>query len=139
MANGGIEIIGNLAGITNGIGALPQQIEDNMHNRANEIGGTLKGMVQEKTPILTGGLLQDITYEVGSGKDIVTIYPDTQGQEAMWGRVYVQYQEGPPMGENTYTNPPRLMFQETADTDGYAAVVVWATEVVNTTTDQLIP
>jgi hypothetical protein len=108
-----------------------QKIKDQLHADSANLGVILGLLVEARTPVDTGGLLSDITFDPNpGGDDIVLIYAGDTGQMASWNRIYVQYQEGPPLGVSTYTNPPRNMFQFTATTDGLVATETWAIENV---------
>lgn len=106
-------------------------IDEQLHEGSPELGLALKDFVQELTPILTGALLMDISFEAypdpgGPGSDLVLIYAETIAQEAFWNRIYVQFQEGGPLGEHTYTNDPHEMFFETSRGAGLDFVRIWA-------------
>jgi hypothetical protein len=114
-------------------------INERMHEHSPELGEALVKLVQEKTPQLSGSLFSDMTYEAYTNpdegidvgeSDLVWVYAEGIAQEAYWNRIYVQYVEGGPLGEPTYTNPPREMFFLTATTDGLAEVQVWGEFVV---------
>lgn len=132
--------------IVGGIDFLDQQnfsgmntwatIDEQLHGHSPELGDVLVPLVQAKTPVLTGALQSDMTYEAypdpedpGMGEeDLVFVYAEGAEQLATWDRIYVQYQEGGPLGLPTYTNPPRLMFLTTAESDGLEATTEWAME-----------
>ncbi len=110
-------------------------IEREFHLQAPELAVTLTNMVKDITPILTGSLQADVTgipNPPGDPKLLVWIFPQDSDQLITWGRIYAAYQEGPPQGLDTYTNPPRQMFQKTADGDGLDATELWAMTVVST-------
>jgi hypothetical protein len=90
-------------------------------------------MVQDKTPVLIGALRSDIHGIPNLDENtLALIYPTGVEQLLTWGREYVKYQEGPPMGVTTYTNPPRQMFETTATTDGLAYTEAWAEQAILT-------
>ncbi len=135
-----VVLVGDVSGIQGSISDVATRIRDRMHARSFEIGRTLVALVQDKTPVLTGALQFSISYDDSlTGDDLVWIYADDATQEDAWNRVYVAYQEGPPMGLYTYTNPPRSMFLNTADGDGFDAAQTWATDVANEMTGSLFP
>lgn len=113
-------------------------IDEQLHDHTPQLGESLRMLVRDKTPILTGALFLDMSYEAymnpggyGSGEsDLVWIYAEEVQQQSFWNRIYVQYQEGGALGEHTFTNAPREMFFQTATEDGLAEVIVWADEWV---------
>src|SRR5260221_478476 len=119
-------------------------IDEQLHEHSPELGLVLKDLVQNLTPILTGALISDITYEAypdpgGFGQsDLVLIFSETLAQEAFWKRVYVAYQEGGLLGLPTYTNNPHEMFWETASGAGLDFVKLWATMYVQVAIDMCV-
>lgn len=104
-------------------------IDETLHEHSPELGQDLKLLVQGLTPILSGSLLMDISYEAypdPGNSDLVLVYAEDIAQEAYWNRIYVQYQEGGPLGVHTYTNDPHQMFYDTATGDGLALTETWA-------------
>jgi hypothetical protein len=132
MQVGYVEILAGTGGIINT--DIWATIDEQLHEHTPDLGTDLTQLVQQKTPVLTGALEMSMTFEAyldpqGSGGgpgDLVFIYADDADQLAVWARVYVQYQEGDPLGVPTYTNPPREMFYQTATTDGLPIVETWA-------------
>lgn len=114
-------------------------IDEQLHEHTPDLGDVLVPLVQAKTPVLTGALSSDMTYEAYTNpedptmgeEDLVYVYAEGSEQLAAWDRIYVQYQEGGPLGLPTYTNPPREMFLTTAETDGLAVTTEWAVEWVD--------
>lgn len=115
-------------------------IAEQLHEHTPDLGDVLVPLVQDKTPMLTGALQSDMTYEAYTDAmsspdegddDLVYVYASGSSQIAAWSRIYVQYQEGGPLGLPTYTNPPREMFLNTAETDGLAATTEWAVEWID--------
>lgn len=113
-------------------------IDEQLHGHTPELGDILVPLVQAKTPVLTGALSSDMTYEAytnpeepGGDEDLVYVYASGTEQIASWDRIYVQYQEGGALGLPTYTNPPREMFATTAETDGLEAATMWAVEWID--------
>jgi len=114
-------------------------IDEQLHENTPELGDALVPLVQAKTPILTGALSSDMTYEAYENpeppamgeEDLLYVYAEGSEQIAAWDRIYVQYQEGGALGLPTYTNPPREMFATTAETDGLAVAVEWAVEWID--------
>lgn len=109
-------------------------IDERLHEHTPELGLGLQDMVRELTPIRTGALIMDISFEAYTdpgGDDLVWVYAEDTAQEAFWNRIYVQYQEGGPLGEATYTNDPREMFFETATGAGMEYAQGWALLYIN--------
>lgn len=76
----------------------------------------------------TGALADSVTYALGQGRPVLaTIYYAAGPQVRQWERVYAPYQEGPPEGLATYTNPPRHMLYD-AQTEDTDQIEQWATE-----------
>lgn len=103
-------------------------IDEQLHEHSPEIGEIVQWLVKQKTPVDTGALMGDVTYDAyldTGDADIAWITTNTGEQIAAWNRIYVAYQEGPPMGLDTYTNLPRLMFMRTSEEDGPPAVEIW--------------
>jgi hypothetical protein len=115
-------------------------INKNLHERAPELGKAIQDYVDELTPIRTGALIMDITFVTypEDNKDIVLVYAENIAQQAFWNRIYVQYQEGGPLGEHTYTNDPHEMFFETARGAGLDFTNTWAEKVVLDSMDELL-
>lgn len=129
--------MGFIAGAVNivaGTGGIVGQdiwatIDERLHEHTPELGAGLQDMVRELTPIRTGALIMDISYEAypdPGNDDLVWVYAEDIAQQAYWNRVYVQYQEGGVLGEETYTNDPHEMFFETASGAGLDYTTVWA-------------
>lgn len=80
-----------------------------------------------RTPERTGTLVLSLTQEVNPDKDtLARLYFDPDAQLAgPWHRVYAKYQEGPPLGHTTYTNPPRWMVFNTL-LDDLPLIRAWA-------------
>lgn len=75
----------------------------------------------------TGALASSVTGRVGAGKpNLVSVWFNPSPQIAQWGRVYAAYQEGPPIGLSTYTNPPRHMLYDS--TEDAEQIITWATD-----------
>lgn len=122
----GIEVI-DVSGAIPKIAGAGDKVVQALHDHASELGSVLYQLVQDKTPVLTGALKSDMTFIANRGGDeLVWVFAAGGNQLYMWGREYVQYQEGPPLGVSTYTNPPRQMFLQTAEGDGFAATETWA-------------
>jgi hypothetical protein len=124
---GYVSIIAGTGGI---IGQdIDATIKQQMHMDADNLGKGLVALVDILTPVLTGALLMDMSYDIGAiwgPDDIVFAYAESVAQEAYWNRVYVAYQEGGQLGLPTYTNDPHQMFLDTAEGPGLALTETWA-------------
>lgn len=128
---GYLEIIAGTGGIMNC--DIWATVDEQLHEYTPELGKILTYLVMQKTPVLTGALQGDMTYEAytspggyGMGSDLVYIYATGDFQQAVWNRIYVWYQEGEPLGAFTITNAPRMFFVNTALGDGRQAAMAWA-------------
>lgn len=104
-------------------------IDEQLHENTPELGDGLRDLVRNLTPIRTGALVMDISYEAYTqpgDSDLLWVYAEDVAQEAYWNRIYVQYQEGGPLGVHTYTNDPHEMFFQTAQGDGLVLTTGWA-------------
>jgi len=91
--------------------------------------------IKARTPVLTGALRDDIEgIPYNTGNDIAFFHTNDVAQLSQWGRVYAPYQEGPPLGLNTYTNPPRQMFYSVL-TDDIPDIEVWGKHCVEEAID----
>jgi hypothetical protein len=108
-------------------------IRKELRDNSNFIGDIGQHLVIDKTPILSGSLLADITYSSAETpgsvplgpEDLVYIYAEGIAQQSYWNRIYVPYVEGGPLGLPTYTNDPRLIFLDSA-TEMLPYVEAWA-------------
>lgn len=106
-----------------------QALADQMSLTTPILSETLKQLVKDKTRVDTGALSEDI--EAGYRQPgpnfglLAEVFTGTENQLEWWNRIYVAYQEGGVLGKPTYTNPPRLMFYDTAMGDGLTAVLTW--------------
>lgn len=136
MATGGVEIIAGTGGILRAnIGAT---IDEQLHEHTPQLGEVLVELVQAKTPVRRHALIEDVAFEAypdPGDSELVFVYAGEEHQLGAWHRVYAQYQEGPPMGLDTYTNPPRHMFAGTAEGDGVGFVEDWAVTYVQLALD----
>ena len=135
----GISIIAGTGGIMNQ--DIWGTIDEQLHEQSPEIGAVLEELVRAKTPILTGSLQESMSYDAyldTGDADLVWVYADDLEQIQEWNRIYVQYQEGGPLGEETYTNDPHQMFLNTAETDGLVWTEIWARQTINDALDLCI-
>jgi hypothetical protein len=103
-----------------------KRIIEHWHRHAQELGQAETATVAARTPVLTGALRSSVVGEYpGAGDTLLRIYFDDGPQLATWKRVYDKYQEGPPLGVSTYTNPPRHMLQS-ADPNDLPLIKSWA-------------
>ena len=144
MEAASIEIVAGTGGIINT--DIWATIDERLHEDTPTLGKGLVDFVDELTPIRTGALIMDITYEAYTspggygmeGSDLVYIYAEGLAQQAYWHRIYVQYQEGGPLGEPTYTNDPHEMFYETAGGAGRDFSEAWALKNVQEALDMCV-
>lgn len=95
------------------LGQNKQMLLQKLHAASPDLARTLKGTVKARTFVWTGALKSAIDAKGspnGKGARLVSVYAKQGPQLKAWGRVYVAYQEGEPLGLHTYTNPPRQMF-----------------------------
>lgn len=131
----GVELFGDIGLFT---GNLAATIDERLHEHAPELGELLVELVREKTPERRGALREDMTFEAypdPGDSDLVFVYASGSQEMAVWRRIYVQYQEGEPLGQHTYTNAPRQMFLQTAEGDGVGVTEDWALTYVNEAID----
>ena len=79
----------------------------------------------------TGALMSSVTgqaYANAKNGTIIAVWFNNAQQYAEWGRYYAPYQEGPPIGLATYTNPPRHMLFDSKEEDA-DQISQWATKV----------
>lgn len=109
-----------------------------LHQHAPELARYLREQIQGRTEIDTGALIGSIRVRAvpGNGPQLVTAYAQQADQLAQWNRVYDKYQEGPPLGLWTYTNPPRQMFYRVS-TDDAEGIQSWANDVMVAYTGEL--
>ena len=69
-------------------------------------------------PYTTGALLSSVTGRVGSGHPrLISVWFNSSQQYATWGRYYAPYQEGEPIGLDTYTNGMHHMLYDSQTED----------------------
>jgi hypothetical protein len=103
-----------------------------LHLHSPELATDELQRVRDRTPYLTGALrsaAEARSYQGATSRQLVKIWYSDEPQLFEWNRVYVAYQEGPPLGLSTYTNPPRLMLQQAPAVDT-PAIQAWADQVV---------
>lgn len=95
--------------------------------------------VTERTPLLTGALQYDVSFEANhdpNKKLLAFIYSAQTEQEAQWGRIYELYQEGGALGLSTYTNGPHEMYAKIM-TDDIPAIEQWGHDALQGGLDEL--
>jgi hypothetical protein len=103
-----------------------------------EIADAILSRIEDRTPVDTGALKEDEAVRVlKSGGELVEWYVGGEYQEAENQRVYAAYQEGPPLGQTTYTNGPHQMFARVA-TDDLLIIQAWANQVVAEALDNMV-
>lgn len=110
-----------------------------LHAHADEIADQILKRIEARTPVATGALKEDETYELPSGGSVnsplVTWFVGDEYQIAENKREYDVYQEGPPLGLETYTNGPHQMFFKVT-TDDLPLIEQWAQEIVDDAVEQ---
>ena len=110
---------------------LAGEMEDALRLNAGDLADLEAANIGARTPIRTGALVSDIEEQANvSGTILAYVYFGTTNQLDEWNRVYVQYQEGPPLGNWTYTNGPRNMVA-LAVTEDIEAIEDWGNGVLN--------
>lgn len=108
-----------------------------LHDHSEEIAQPILDNIEARTPELTGALKEDETYQLGSGNLLVEWYVGDAYQLAEWHRPYAVYQEGPPMGLETYTNDAHQMFFRVT-TDDLPLIADWAQRTVQDAAESMI-
>lgn len=115
-----------------GVTSIPQaaaRIMKAWHADSETIASQEVEAVKERTPVRTGALHAsvDATWTPDSFRksNLATVFFNEGNQLAEWNRVYVAYQEGPPLGLATYTNGPRHMLYR-APAEDAAGILAWA-------------
>jgi hypothetical protein len=116
----------NRSGLNGGVAV------DAWRNRANEIADIERQNISDRTPEQTGTLDASLTEQLNpDDQTIAQVYTDPDVQmSGPWGRVYAQYQEGPPLGVSTYTNAPR-QFIDGALAEDTGQIGSWAKQVAS--------
>lgn len=103
-------------------------IRQSLHVHAQDLIDLEVPLIRARSPYLTGALRDDIKgIPYATGDDIALLYADDAAQLAQWGRIYAPYQEGPPLGLSTWTNPPHQMFANVL-TEDIPVIEQWAIE-----------
>lgn len=134
MADAEINLISNTGQI---IGQdVEATIRQSLHNHAQDLIDLEVPLIRARSPYLTGALRDDIKgLPYTTGDDIALLYADNAAQLAQWGKVYAPYQEGPPLGLSTWTNPPHQMFASVL-TEDIPVIEQWAVEAAQEALDQ---
>lgn len=111
-----------------------------LHRRTPTLAPELETDLRGRTPKRTGALREAASSRANrsAGPTLVTLYYDDEPQVVEWHRVYVAYQEGPPLGLATYTNGPRHMLYDTPEHDG-ERIETWAEDALREWADSLDP
>jgi len=94
-----------------------------LHATSQDLVDMIAVAVMDKiTHADTGTLASSVTGDANTDNtadpELAFIYEDEQAQIDAWGKVYVQYIEGGPLGEPSWTiSSPDEMFERTADED----------------------
>lgn len=122
-----------------------KEIMSALRQASPQIGEEIADRIRDRArPYIRRGALYDsidyLPYTGGvSGSrevNLVRWYADDAPQINDWGRVYAEYQEGPPLGKTTYTNDPRHLFYG-VETDDAPAIQDWADQVVEQSLNDL--
>jgi hypothetical protein len=106
------------------------EMEDALRLHAGELADLEFYNISARTPVRTGALLSDLQEQANVSNSILAyIFFGTSNQLDEWDRVYVQYQEGPPLGASTYTNPARQMVTLSV-TEDIPAIEAWGNGVL---------
>lgn len=116
--------------------AIPKDLEDKkpemvqaLRDSVGEIMPVVVSNIQDRTPKRTGTLASSVTAREGDVPTLASFYAEEGPQLDEYRRVYVQYQEGPPLGISGYTNGPFQMF-ERVSIDDLSAIDAWARAVI---------
>jgi len=107
-----------------------------LHDHAGEIAQEVEQRIEDRTPEDTGALKEDETYELGQGNELVKWYVGSGYQLAEWHRVYSVYQEGPPLGLQTYTPGEHQMYFRVT-TEDIPLITAWAQNLVDQAADAM--
>jgi hypothetical protein len=91
-----------------------------LHRRANDLGAMENKLIEDRTPVDQGALLNSETFTTDPNPDdeeLVFLFADPQEQIDVHNREYDVYQEGGALGLATYTNAPHEMFAQVETTD----------------------
>lgn len=114
------------------------KVELGLMDGRDELGQIEQFNVSKRTPVDTGALLSDVSYEIGPGSTLAYIYADDTNQLDEWNRYYAVYQEGGLLGLSTYTNAPHEMFAQIMTTD-IPAIEEWGEKWAQVGLDRLLP
>jgi hypothetical protein len=103
------------------------KVMDALRQHAGEIAATEHQNISDRTPEQTGTLDASLTESLNpDAQTIMQVYTNPSVQLAgPWGRVYAQYQEGPPLGHTTYTYGMHQYVYAAASED-LGAIESWA-------------
>lgn len=116
-----------------------QVIREELHAASDQLANIEYTNILNRTHILTGALISDLTPEPHPDPDddtLARVFYGTENQLSEWGRVYMLYQEGGELGLATYTNPPREMVAR-ALTDDLGDIEDWGLAALNNATDRI--
>lgn len=128
-----IQMTGYATGVFADPEDLRQWLADSLRLHAGEAADILDFLVASNTldrAYRTGALLESVQKQANvSDAVLARIFFEDGPQVEQWGRVYAEYQEGPPYGTSTYTNEPRHMIAD-AEEEGADQIAEWAKGVV---------
>ena len=121
----------------------PEVLMNALRAHSPEIAQQIETRIRARTPRLTGALREAVssnpyTNEVNGLNPVMLVrwYADDGPQLEVWGRVYVEYQEGEPLGKRTYTNDAHQMFED-VEVDDIPLIQAWAEAVVQDAANKL--
>ncbi len=128
-------------GIPTDLPADGRAVLDAWTEHAQELADELNRRIRDRTPVLTGALQSGVMAIGGIDhgypqRTLLEAFFDPAPQIATWKRQYDVYQEGPPLGLPTYTNPPRWMLRRT-DPDDLPLITEWAVSTGQTGADSI--
>lgn len=122
----------------------PAELMSSLRASTPEIAELIESRIRQRSPRDTGGLRDAIdsqAYTGGvSGTNQVMLakwYANDGPQLDAWNRVYVAYQEGPPLGLSTYTRGEHHMFEQVESTD-LGLIEAWAEAAVNQAVNRMM-
>ncbi len=110
----------------------PEKVQAALHGNSAVLALEEAQRVRDRTPVLTGALRSSVDYRnypKRTSKQLVKVWYEDEPQLFTWKRVYVDYQEGPPLGLSTYTNAPHQMLYR-AEAEDAGAIQQWADETL---------
>lgn len=113
--------------------------EDALFEGADELGQIEQFNVMSRTPILTGALISDVSYKVGSKFSgvIVNVYSGQTNQVEEYNRVYDIYQEGGALGAGSNNGSGNNEMYGRIVTDDVPAIEAWGAKWLQLAADRI--